>query len=298
MLASPVVEVVCGAIGLFLLGVVVWSGLSGVQTAAANFAPTFVYVIFWLGPGGAERAVRRRLPRLQPVARRGPGGVVGGAEGGRRVAARHRSPIPTRLGRWPAALGILLFAVLELVAADGDLPENVAIAALVYSAFTWIAMALYGVEAWIERGEAFARLLQPLLAPLRLRAPRAARWACAAPLSGLAALRSAARHRAAAGGDDRLGVLRRLLRVGAVEQRVAGHRRASSRTSAWPPERALEATFLVGLIGGGPRDLRALPPGHARRSQRGRRPLGAASWPTASCTRWCRSRSPTWPPTT
>ncbi len=30
-------------------GVVVYTGLRGTQSSTANFAPTFVYVIFWLG---------------------------------------------------------------------------------------------------------------------------------------------------------------------------------------------------------------------------------------------------------
>ena len=65
-------------------------------------------------------------------------------------------PYPERLGRWPAAVGIFAFAFLELAASDGNMPEHVAIATLVYSALTFIAMALYGVDRWIERGEAFS----------------------------------------------------------------------------------------------------------------------------------------------
>jgi len=45
---------------------------------------------------------------------------------------------------------------MELVVSNGSKPENVAIGALVYSALTFVAMALYGIEAWIERGEAFS----------------------------------------------------------------------------------------------------------------------------------------------
>jgi hypothetical protein len=65
-------------------------------------------------------------------------------------------PYPEWLGRWPAAIGIFCFAWQELAASDGNLPEHVAIATLVYSAFTFVAMALYGVDRWIERGEAFS----------------------------------------------------------------------------------------------------------------------------------------------
>ena len=63
---------------------------------------------------------------------------------------------PERLGNWPAAAGILAFAALELVASDGDKPETLAIATLAYSAATFVGMALYGIEPWIRRGEAFS----------------------------------------------------------------------------------------------------------------------------------------------
>ena len=49
VIASAPVQVLCGAIGVFLLGVVVWSGLAGEPNPSGNFAPTFVFVIFWLG---------------------------------------------------------------------------------------------------------------------------------------------------------------------------------------------------------------------------------------------------------
>ena len=49
VVTSRVVEILCGAIGIFLLGVVVYAGFEGVQSSTANFAPTFIYVVFWLG---------------------------------------------------------------------------------------------------------------------------------------------------------------------------------------------------------------------------------------------------------
>jgi hypothetical protein len=48
-LTSRPVEIACGAIGVFLFLLVIYSGLRGTQTATANFATTFIYVIFWLG---------------------------------------------------------------------------------------------------------------------------------------------------------------------------------------------------------------------------------------------------------
>ena len=53
-------------------------------------------------------------------------------------------------------MGLFGFAAIELVYAGRNQPENLAIAALVYSAVTFIGMALYGVERWSRRGEAFS----------------------------------------------------------------------------------------------------------------------------------------------
>ena len=245
-LASPPVEILCGAIGVFLLGVVVWSGLSGIQTAAANFAPTFVYVTFWLGLvplsvlfGDVFRAFnpwRAVGKAVSWVAQKAAGGSL-------------PAPLeyPRGLGHWPAAVGIFLFAVLELVVGDGDLPENVAIAALVYSAFTWIAMALYGVDAWIERGEAFSVYfnLFSRLSPLERRGDEVG---LRRPLSGLAGLRPLP------GTVPLLAVM-----IGSVS--FDGFSESNPWNDVSPdiasflvdrgltPERALETTFLLGLAG-------------------------------------------------
>jgi hypothetical protein len=80
-------------------------------------------------------------------------------------------PYPSWLGRWPAALGILCFAWLELVdnPAQRVEPRLLAFLALGYAAVQLIAMSLYGIETWTERGDAFAVYfgLFGLMAPLR-----------------------------------------------------------------------------------------------------------------------------------
>jgi len=155
LLGSRPVEVLCGAIGVFLLGVVVYAGLRGAQSPTANFAPTFVYVIFWLALLPASILLGDVFKAFNPW--RAIGRTVGWIAGN---AAREGLPAPLaypeRLGHWPAAAGIFAFACMELVASNGDRPENLAIATLVYSALTFVAMALYGVETWISRGEAFS----------------------------------------------------------------------------------------------------------------------------------------------
>jgi hypothetical protein len=244
--ASRPVEILCGAIGVFLLGVVVYTGLRGVQAERANFATTFVFVIFWVGliplsvlfgdvfrAFNPWRAIGRAVSWLASKA----------------SSAEMPAPFayPERLGHWPAVAGIFLFAVLELVAGEGRRPENVAIAALAYSALTFVAMALYGVENWISRGEAYSVYfnLFSRLSPLETRDGV---LGLRRPLSGLAALKPVS------GTVPLLAVM-----IGSVS--FDGASEASIWTSIAPdiarffedlglqPQNALELAFLVGLTG-------------------------------------------------
>jgi hypothetical protein len=63
---------------------------------------------------------------------------------------------PERLGRWPAAVTIFAFAWIELAWVNREDPSWLAIATLVYSVVTLLAIAVYGTEKWIERGEGFS----------------------------------------------------------------------------------------------------------------------------------------------
>jgi hypothetical protein len=152
---SRPVEVLCGAIGVALLCFVVYAGLRGTQSPAANFAPTFVYVIVWIGLVPVSVIFGDVFRAFNPW--RAVGRAVGWAAS-RVVRSGLPAPLayPERLGHWPAAAGVFAFAALELVISGGDKPETVAIATLVYSALTFVAMALYGVDAWTARGEAFS----------------------------------------------------------------------------------------------------------------------------------------------
>ena len=185
-LVSKPVEILCGFAGAFLLGVVLWTGFAGVQTPAANLAPTFVYVIFWNGLvlvsvlfGDVFRAFN-------------PWGAVGKAVAfvAQKAAGQDMpAPLkyPEKLGRWPAAGGLLLFSWIELVAGDGSIPKHVAAATAIYSAITWVGMCLYGVEAWLDRGEAYSVYfnLFSRMSPLERRDGVLGRRK---PLSGLAHL--------------------------------------------------------------------------------------------------------------
>jgi hypothetical protein len=83
---------------------------------------------------------------------RAAGWVLRKARGGR--APSHR-PYPAWLGRWPAALTILVFAWIELVSGWSENPSLLVTAALGYSALVLAAQAVYGVETVTHAAEGF-----------------------------------------------------------------------------------------------------------------------------------------------
>lgn len=185
VLTSRPLEILSGAIGVFLLGLTVYSGLAGVQSATTNFAPTFIYVIVLLGFVVASVLLGDVFRAFNPW--RAVGRAAGWLFG--RVARQSPEPIPypEKLGRWPAAIGFALFAWLELVYSKQDSPEHLAIATIVYSALTFIAMALYGVDRWVERGEAFSVYFN-LFSRLSVFERRGGEIGLRRPLSGLSGL--------------------------------------------------------------------------------------------------------------
>jgi hypothetical protein len=147
-------EIVLGALGVFAFGLTAYAGLAGTQTETANLAPTFVYVIFWVGMpvlsvlfGDVFRAFNpwRAIGRVC-------GTVVKRFAGD---ATPEPLAYPARLGRWPAAAGILAFAWVELVYSGRSDPSQLAVMMLVYATIQLVGMSLYGVETWTDRADAF-----------------------------------------------------------------------------------------------------------------------------------------------
>lgn len=182
VLLSRGVELACGLIGVLLLALVVWTGLDGVAAPDRNFSITLVFVTAWLGFVGFSVLFGDVFRPFNPWLAIGRASSAGFA----RIAGR-RAPAPftypERLGRWPAVVGLVGFVFLELVygqtgfAASGIAPRDLAIATLVYSAYTFAAMALFGVEPWIDRGETFSQYFKMFasLSPLQVREGRLGR---------------------------------------------------------------------------------------------------------------------------
>ncbi len=155
------------SVALFFLTIV--SGLFGQQASAFNFAPTFVWIVWWVGLSLCSALIGDLWPLVNPWAilfdradawaRRAGGGLDGDA------------PYPARWGVWPALLLYCAFVWVEIVYEGAPTPANIAMLALAYSLVTWGGMLRYGKDAWLARGEAFTVFFGILarFAPTELR---------------------------------------------------------------------------------------------------------------------------------
>lgn len=184
ILTSRWVELLLGASTSGLLVVVFLAALVGEPSVAENLAPTFVYVVFWLGMvllsvlfGDVWRVLNpwRATARAVSWLRAKLG------------FSWETLDYPERLGRWPAALLLFAFVALELTYSDPAAPRALAFAIALYSYTTWFGMAAFGIERWCDRGEAFSVYFGffARIAPL---ARRSGDIILRVPLSGLAGI--------------------------------------------------------------------------------------------------------------
>jgi hypothetical protein len=162
----------------------VWaSALFGDTDPFQNLAPTWVYVIFWLGVPALSVVLGNVWRALSPWRALADGFVWAWELGGQE--ARPLAAYPARLGRWPAAVMLFAFASLELAYADPASPRALAFAIALYTYIALFGMAAFGRETWERSGEAFAVLfgLFARIAPLHVVEGRIRlRW----PFTGLA----------------------------------------------------------------------------------------------------------------
>jgi hypothetical protein len=173
VITGPVMQLICGTIGVGLWVLVLYAGLSGTEDPQFNFAIVFLFYTFWLGMVLASVPLGDVFRAFNPW--RAIGRVFSGAF---RLVAGQSAPAPLtypdRLGRWPAVAGVIAFVWLELVSggvAPSPSPEEVAVATAIYSGITFVCMSLFGVDEWIRRGEAFSAYFEMFsrLAPFEVR---------------------------------------------------------------------------------------------------------------------------------
>jgi len=160
------------SVALFLL--VILSGLFGRQNPSSNFAPTFVWITWWVGFSFFTAFVGSLWPLLNPwkilfewaeafVRRLDPKGSL-----------ELGISYPAFLGVWPAVLLYTAFVWLEVVFEGSAEPKYLAFFAVVYSCITFSGMVVFGKDAWLRGGEVFSVFFGLLgrFAPTEVRVKR------------------------------------------------------------------------------------------------------------------------------
>jgi hypothetical protein len=170
ILLSTALRVLLGALSFGLLVVVFLAALLGEPSVGANLAPTFVFVIFWVGMVPLVVVLGNVWRVLNPwrAAADGVAWISG------RIGVRWEplAQYPERLGRWPAAVLLFMYTAYELAYLNASEPRSLALAILIYSWITWVGTAVFGREAWFENADGFTAYFDFLsrIAPFGLRA--------------------------------------------------------------------------------------------------------------------------------
>ncbi len=149
----PLLGPAAGLVGLALFVLVIYAGYEGVAAYTANFDPTFIFVIFWVGVPLSCALFGDWFSAVSPWRAFARAVRWSGA----RIGLRWRAPLayPAWLGRWPVVAGLVGFAWLELIYHDHDNPSLLASLSLAYFALMLLGMGLFGIEQWSEHGDAF-----------------------------------------------------------------------------------------------------------------------------------------------
>ena len=178
------------AISVFLFLAVLVAALFGTDDPTANLAPTWIYVVFWLGLPFLSLLFGNVWRALSPWRALADAFVWLWEKTGRQ--ARPLAVYPERAGRYPGAVALFAFVALELCYSDPSNPRALALAIGLYSYVALFGMVAFGRDTWCERGEGFAILFAYIarIAPLaavdgriRLRIPLTG-LAGAEPVSG------------------------------------------------------------------------------------------------------------------
>ena len=180
---SRAVRILLGALSAGLLVLTLATALFGTTVELLNFAPTFVYVIFWLGIPLLSILFGNVWSVLSPWRAIADAAVWLLELGGRE--ARPVLEWSGRMGRYPAALALFAFVALELAHPRPAYPRTLGIAVALYTYWALAGMAVYGRDPWTRFGEGFAVAFSLLarIAPFAVRnGSIVVRW----PFTGLA----------------------------------------------------------------------------------------------------------------
>ena len=143
-------------VSLFLLWLVIATALFGTTRPVDNFAPTFIWVIWWVGMGFFVALFGNLWALVNPwkiifswgeslFQLAWPGQSL-------RLGFAYRQ----KWGIWPAVILFFAFAWSENAFAESSSPRDLAVMVIVYSIITWVGMFIFGKQQWLRHGEVFS----------------------------------------------------------------------------------------------------------------------------------------------
>lgn len=143
-------------LSVFLLLMVISTGLFGNDRPADNLAPTFVWVIWWVGLGFFVALFGNLWALVNPWKI-----LFGWLENlyqqfwpGQELSLGFE--FPQRWGIWPAVALFFSFAWVENALSESADPQMLARLVIAYSIITLLAMFIFGKHQWLRQGEAFS----------------------------------------------------------------------------------------------------------------------------------------------
>lgn len=137
---------------VLLFGFLCYAGVFGSQVPTHNIVPTLLWVGLWVGMAYFVALAGNLWPSINPYGvifdwvRRA---VTDFSENPDRRAPR---VYPALLGAWPAVIGLLAIAWLELVPEGGEQPAILAYGMMAYGIYCLAGMAIFG-RLWLERAD-------------------------------------------------------------------------------------------------------------------------------------------------
>ncbi len=153
VLGSPVTLFVVRLLSVAVFGLTLATCFFGNGRPLEVFAPTFVWVVWWVGMGYVSALFGNVWMLANPwkILYEWGERLLGGDGRGLFV-------YPERLDVWPAVALLLAFAWLENVYTSATLPGSLGQLIIAYSLVTWLGMAAFGKHTWLSRGEVFSVL--------------------------------------------------------------------------------------------------------------------------------------------
>lgn len=149
-LILKVFKFLLGILSVGILILTVLTGLLGTKNALDNFAPTFVWIIWWVGLG----YIVAIFGNLWVIAN--PWSII--FKYTENIFKGKIKPIykwPSSLDTWPALIVFFIFAWFENVYSGSSAPNILAISLIGYSIYSFGGMFIFGRHVWLRHADPF-----------------------------------------------------------------------------------------------------------------------------------------------